>query len=94
MECSELLFSDHAISQMFRRDIKVSDIHFLIEHGEIINEYPNDKPYPSYLLMAYIDQRPLHLVLAKEYHDEKCIVITAYQPDLLIWESDFKTKKE
>lgn len=94
MRCSELSFSDHAISQMFKRDIETSDIHFLIEHGEMINEYPYDKPYPSYLLMAYVNQRPLHLVLAKDERSEKCIVITAYQPDQLIWEADFRTKRK
>lgn len=94
MRCSELSFSDHAISQMFKRDIGIDDVHFLIEHGEMIYEYPYDKPYPSYLLMAYVNKRPLHLVLAKDALSTKCIAITAYQPDQLIWEADFKTKRK
>lgn len=94
MSCSELLFSDHAVVQMFKRDIEISDVHFLIEHGEIINEYPDDKPYPSYLLMAFVNQRPLHLVLAKDEDNNRCIIVTAYQPDKLIWKADFKTKRK
>lgn len=94
MKCSELSFSDHAISQMFKRDIEISDVHFLIEHGEAINEYPYDKPYPSYLLMAVVNKRPLHLVLARDEDSGRCIVITAYEPDKLIWGTDFKTKRK
>lgn len=76
MVCNTIVFSDHAISQMFRRDILVDDVKQVISKGEVIKEYPNDKPYPSYLMLDYVNYRPLHLVLAKDDFD-KCIVITS-----------------
>ena len=62
--CSELIYSDHAINQMFSRDISTEDVEATIKFGEIINNYVNDKPLPSCLILGHVSNRPLHLVLA------------------------------
>jgi|SRR5690606_29449864 len=90
--CSELIYSDHAISQMFSRDISTEDIEATIKFGEIISDYPNDKPLPSCLILGYVSNRPLHLVIAINETENKCVVITAYEPDPSIWDQNFKSK--
>jgi hypothetical protein len=65
----------------------------IIEVGQPIQEYADDKPYPSYLMLGYLNQRPLHIVVAKDDIENICIIVTAYQPSNEIWNSDFKTKK-
>ena len=57
MTCKEVLFSDHAITQMFKRNISVADAKLVIERGETVTEYSNDKPYPSCLMLAYVNNR-------------------------------------
>jgi len=94
MQCAEVLFSDHAIAQMFKRDIEISDIRHIIATGEAINEYPDDKPYPSFLLLGFIQTRPIHVVIARNTENERCIIITAYEPDQAIWEAHFRIKKK
>jgi hypothetical protein len=94
MICKETLFSDHAITQMFKRSISVDNVKFVIERGEVIATYLHDKPYPSYLLLGYIDKRPLHIVVAKDEDLQRCIAITAYEPDENIWQAGFKLKKD
>lgn len=47
-----IYFSEHATVQMFKRNISVNDINFVIKSGEIIKSYPNDKPYPSFLMLG------------------------------------------
>ena len=37
MICKTLVFSDHAINQMFKCDILVEDVKQVIETGEVIN---------------------------------------------------------
>ena len=91
MVCSTIVFSDHAISQMFKRDVLVEDVKQVISKGEVIKEYSNDKPYPSYLMLHHVNRRPLHLVVAKGDFD-KCIIITVYEPSPDIWSTNFKTK--
>jgi len=92
MVCNETLYSDHAIAQMFKRNISVDNIKQVIESGEVLFNYWNDKPYPSCLTFGYVNNRPLHVVIAKD-NLERCIIITAYEPDENIWEADFKSKK-
>jgi hypothetical protein len=92
MECNKLVFSGHIISQMFKRNISVDDILGLLEKGEIIMTYPDDKPYPSYLMLGYQNKRPLHLVVAKDEQTGQCIAVTIYEPDNNAWSPDFKSK--
>jgi len=90
--CNKILFSDHIISQMFRRNISLAEVKFILNDGAIIREYADDKPYPSFLLLGFIDRRPLHLLVAKDSETGNCIMVTAYEPDKNVWSPDFKTK--
>ncbi|MCB9436790.1 MAG: DUF4258 domain-containing protein [Anaerolineales bacterium] len=78
---------------MTERNISVDDVAFVIENGEIIREYLDDTPYPSCLMLAWRDDRPLHVVTAENLTDSETIIITAYEPDPAIWEADFKKKR-
>ena len=66
-------------------------LRHVIEAGEIIKEYPDDKPYPSRLILGYVDLRPVHVVLTEL--DDMYIVISAYEPDPGTWETDMKRRK-
>lgn len=94
MNCQTIIFSDHAISQMFKRDISVENVKQAIRSGETIAEYPNDKPLPSCLILGYAGIRPLHVVVARKDFNEQCIVVTAYEPTQDIWELNFRTKRK
>lgn len=79
---------------MFKRDIEIKDIRYVVEYGETINRYPEDKPYPSFLLFAFVQKRPMHVVIARDVENERCIIIPAYEPDRLIWDTDFRMKNK
>ena len=93
MDCNSIKYSDHAILQMFKRDIDTSDVEQVIQVGEIIKSYPDDKPYPSFLILGFRREKPIHLVIAKNVQDDECIVVTAYIPDPTIWMKDLKAKR-
>lgn len=90
IKCENLIFSDHAINQMFKRYISVVNVQAIIRFGIIINDYPNDSPFPSCLMLGYISERPIHLVIG--INDKDCVIITAYEPDPNLWDKDFKIK--
>jgi hypothetical protein len=90
----KLTFRVHAIERMFERNIKQDDVRSLIENGEVIRTYSDDKPFPSRLILGWRDKRPLHVVAANNDADDEIIIITVYEPDPALWEPDFKTKKE
>jgi len=94
MECQSVKFSRHAIEQMFARSITVADVENVICDGEIIEEYPNDTPYPSVLIIKFVSGRPVHVVVAKDSDIAQCIIITAYEPKKGIWDSEFKRRSQ
>ena len=85
------IYREHAIQRMFERDIFEEDIEDAIKNGEIIEEYEDDKPYPSFLVLG-CRIRPLHVVFAKNLEENEIIVITAYYPDKQKWSDDYKTR--
>jgi len=91
MDCQGVIFSTHATARMFARTISQKDVEYVLKNGITIQQYPTDKPFPSALLLGFINDIPLHVVVAQD-EDSTCIVITAYIPDAYIWDDDFKTK--
>ena len=85
------IYREHAIKRMFERDIYEEDVEDTILNGEIIEEYPDDTPYPSFLALKMFP-KPLHVVFAKNSKDNEIIVITAYYPDKDKWSEDYKTR--
>lgn len=84
-------YSNHALVKAIERNIEIDEIERIVEKGELIKEYPNDRPYPSYLILGYIETLPVHVVIAA--NKKQCIVIMVYVPDSNIWDKDYKTKK-
>lgn len=90
----ELIYSNHAVKQMFSRAISTDEIEYALENGEAIMDYPDDKPYPSKLMLAFCNERPIHIVCSYNAEDKTTVIITAYEPSLEIWENDYKTRKK
>ena len=68
---TKIKFSGHAIQRMFERGIQKKIVVDSIIDGEVIQEYLNDKPYPSYLILAFNDKKPIHIVLAYNPFDNE-----------------------
>ena len=66
----------------------------VLRSGEIIENYPDAKPYPSGLFLGWIEGEPLHVVAAFDSLTRWCFIITAYKPDLEHFESDYKTRRQ
>ena len=64
-----------------------------IENYEIIEEYPKDKYFPSYLVYSYYQDKIFHLLFAVDVEEDNVRVVTAYYPDSDEWEEDFKTRR-
>ena len=77
---------------MQERDITRVDVKNCLENGEIIEDYPNDFPYPSCLVFGYtINNKVIHVVVGKD--SEYIYIITAYFPNTVKFENDLKTRK-
>jgi len=78
---------------MFNRRIGDTDVHEVVQNGKIIEEYPDDTPYSSYLLLETIKGRPLHVVVGYNKEEGVLIVITAYKPDPHLWEENYTRRR-
>jgi hypothetical protein len=88
-----LIFRDHATQRMMQRGVRVADIRWVSEHGEVIEDYPNDYLLPSRLLLAWIRGKPLHIVAADHITLQVTFIITVYEPNPDQWEPDFKRRR-
>jgi hypothetical protein len=88
-----LLFLPHAIRQMSHPDrlITTSEIHSVVDHGEIIEYYPEDVRGHSCLMLGYGEaSRAIHVVCSPK--EEYLAIITAYLPDEDEWSDDFRVR--
>ena len=80
----------HALKRRIERNISTSLIENAILNGEIIEEYPDDFPYPSCLINGFItNKEPIHIVCAIT---KRIKIITIYKPEENDWE-DYKTRR-
>lgn len=93
MKFEYLEFRLHAVQRMFERGVSADDVRQVIQTGRVIEDYPEDKPFPSCLILGYVGRKPLHVVLAVDRVENRAIVITVYEPDLDLWEPDFERRK-
>ncbi|MFQ5985432.1 MAG: DUF4258 domain-containing protein [Alphaproteobacteria bacterium] len=93
MDCDRIVFSGHAVQRMFERGIEAKDVERVLRHGEVVEEYPDDTPFPSCLMLKFVEGRPIHVVVAFESETRTCHVMTAYPPDPDLWDAGFKQRK-
>ena len=88
------LFLPHALRQMNRpeRMINTREIYQVIEHGKIIEDYPEDARGHSCLMLGIGEaNRPIHVVCAIK--EDYLAIITAYIPGITDWADDFRTRR-
>jgi hypothetical protein len=83
-----IVFTEHLLTRMRQRHIRLADIKNAIAEGEIIEQYPTDYPFPSCLINA----ENMHIVCSI---GEECLyIITAYRPSPEQWEDGGRKRKE
>lgn len=78
---------------MVKRGITRAEVLTALSSGELIEEYPEDLPFPSALFFHMKEQTPVHVVAAFDAHAQQVFIITAYRPDRDHFEADFKTRR-
>ncbi|SDA31110.1 protein of unknown function [Ruminococcus sp. YE71] len=87
-----VIVSGHAAQRLRVRGIRYGDIVSAVDNGEIIEQYPEDYPYPSCLVLGMaLNKRYLHVVCGSD--GEYIWIITAYYPSEDKWLDDYKTRR-
>jgi len=89
----QIVYRIHATRRMFERNINNEDIELILKNGQVIERYDDDFPLPSLLLNGKTKiARYLHVVLGINLFEKKLIIITAYEPNTMLWINDFSRR--
>ena len=90
---NQFRLSKHATKRMDFRGRTLADIQQTILAGEVIQEYPQEKPYPEYLFLGYPHgpDDPCYVVVASK---DETILVTVHDYDPEVYEPDHRTRRQ
>jgi len=87
-------WQEHAIVRLMEREISQVQVLNILITGDCIEAYPDDKPFPGGLFFGrQANGSPLHVVASYDVEQHWVYIITAYEPDLAHFKSDFRTRR-
>ncbi|MBE0427093.1 MAG: DUF4258 domain-containing protein [Nitrospirae bacterium] len=94
IRAKRIRITDHADEEAYNDTLSLEEIYSSVLTGEIIEQYPDDKPYPSCLIYGKnIKNEPIHSVWAYNIETKASVLITVYRPDPDRW-IDWKTRRK
>lgn len=86
--------SEHADEEAYNDSLAFDEIYASVWEGEIIEQYPDDMPYPSCLIYGRNKNGvPIHSVWAYNIETKASVLITVYRPDPDRW-IDWKQRRK
>ena len=93
VENSLLRWTNHMLERLLQRNISINDVKTALMNCEIIEQYPDDYPFPSCLVLGHTEAaRILHIVCGS--NGVELWLITAYFPNPIEWTEDFKQRRK
>jgi hypothetical protein len=90
----KIRITEHADEEAESDRLMFEEIFFSVFNGEIIEYYPEDKPYQSCLIYGNtFGGDPVHSVWAFNENNQWAVLITVYRPDPDRW-VDFRQRRE
>ena len=91
---NKIRITDHADEEAHSDKLSFDEIFISVFQGEIIEEYPDDHPYPSCLIYGLsFKNKPIHSVWAYNSENQWAVLITVYKPDPKRW-IDWKQRRK
>lgn len=86
IQAGRVRITDHADEEAEADRLAFDEVYFTVMHGEVIEDYPDDKPFPSCLIYGVtFGGDPVHSVWAYNNQNRWAVLITVYRPDPRRW---------
>ena len=72
--------SKHAEREREADRISIQELEMALVDCEIIEDYPEDPRGPSFLVLGFSEERPIHAVGALRTDPDELLLITVYDP--------------
>lgn len=83
---SRVRITDHADEEAVDDELTYEEIYSSVVQGEVIEDYPDDTPYPSCLIFGRnFSGEPIHSVWAYNRDNQWAVLITVYRPNPDRW---------
>ena len=93
LQAGSFEFTRHAFKRVIERNISEQEIREIGENVEIIEDYPDDKYSPSFLLLGFTQgDRALHMQISR-MESNTIKIITLYEPDDREW-IDYRSRRK
>ena len=91
---NQVRITEHADEEAVSDSLTYEEVYFSVLKGRIIEDYPEDMPYPSCLVYGEIfSGEPVHSVWAYNADTGWAVLITVYRPDPEKWINWTQRKK-
>jgi len=94
VESGKIEWQRHALERMLQRGISRQMVKDSLSAGDMIEDYPEDEPFPSALFLGWQGSEPLHVVAALDPKEMTAYIITAYRPDLEHFTDDYRARRK
>ena len=91
MDDINIFFRVHAVQRMFERKISAKKVRLALENEDVIEDYSEEMPEPSRLILGFQGKRPFHIVTSENPGIKMVTVVTAYIPDPNKWKKDYRS---
>jgi len=88
-----ILWTYHVNMRLGKRFITRETIISAVDSYEIVEAYPEDKYFPSYLLLGRQDEEAFHVLFGADVEGQNVRIVTAYYPSPDEWKMDLKTRR-
>ena len=86
IQYKRIKITNHAVDETENDELTFDEVYFSVFHGKIIEDYPDDKPYPSCLIYGKtFNGNPVHSVWAYNEENQWSVLITVYRPNPKRW---------
>jgi hypothetical protein len=88
-----ILWTYHVNMRLGQRFIARETIMQATDTYEIVEAYPEDKYFPSYLLLGRAGDDAFQVLFGADVEGQNVRIVTAYYPSPEEWEADLKTRR-
>ena len=90
---SRIRITNHTDEEAQADQLSFDEIFVSVFQGEIIEDYRDDRPYPSCLIYGEtFSSDPVHSVWAYNQENQWAVLVTVYRPDPRRW-IDWRTRR-
>lgn len=94
MASGDVKVSEHGYDELVNDHLSVREVVNGFDKSLLVEDYPDFPKGAAILLLQYDkNDRPIHVVWGiPKSHDGPAVLITAYQPDLKLWDDNFRER--